>query len=134
VDGNRDGTAACDIGAFEFFPLVNNLVALAADVDTTFDPTPVASGPAGTFTITATFTNTNDAPLRFPFFGVSELSGGNLVLNADGAPGGVGATVTPELPGDVLAPGASVTAEFVLGLQSQEQFMFFVNVFGEPLP
>jgi hypothetical protein len=89
VDGNGDGTPACDIGAFEFFPFVNELVTLAGDVDTTFDPTPVAGGPAGTFTITAMFINTSDTPLRFPFFGVSELSGGNVVLNADGTPGGV---------------------------------------------
>jgi hypothetical protein len=133
VDGTNDGIPACDIGAFEFFPMVNNLVALVGDVDTAFDPTPVVSGPAGTFTITATFTNTSDTPLRFPFFGVSELSGGNLVLNANGAPGGVGATVTPEVPEDVLAPGASVTAEFVLGLRERERFTFFVNAFGEPL-
>jgi hypothetical protein len=68
------------------------------------------------------------------FFSVSELTGRNLVLNADGAPGGVGATVTPEVAGDVLEPGASVMAEFVIGLQVQEPFTFFVNVFGEPLP
>jgi hypothetical protein len=133
-DGDGDGTAACDIGAFEFFPIVNDLVALVGDVDTAFDPTPVANGPAGTFTITATFTNTSDTPLRFPFFSVSQLTGDNLVLNADGAPGGVGATVTPEVAGDVLAPGAEVTAEFVIGLQEQAPFTFFVNVFGELLP
>ena len=94
----------------------------------------MVGGPAGTFTITATFTNTSDTPLRFPFFSVSQLTGDNLVLNADGAPGGVGATVTPEVAGDVLAPGASMTGEFVIGLQEQERFTFFVDVFGEPLP
>jgi hypothetical protein len=102
VDGNSDGTAACDIGAVEFFPIVNDRVALDAAPATNFDPTPVVGGPAGTFTVTATFTNTSNTPLRFPFFSVSALSGGNLVLNADGAPGGVGATVTPEVEGDVL--------------------------------
>jgi hypothetical protein len=133
VDGNGDGIATCDIGAFEFFPVVNDLVALAADVDTTSDATPVPGGPAGTFTITATFTNTSTTGLRFLFFGVSDLSGGNLLLNADVGPGGVGATVTPEVAGDVLAPDASVTVAFVIGLQTQERFTFFVNVFGEPL-
>jgi hypothetical protein len=33
----------------------------------------------------------------------------------------------------VLALGASVTVEFVVGLQKPEQFTFFVNVFGEPV-
>jgi hypothetical protein len=133
VDGNGDGTPACDIGAFEFFPIVNNLVALASDVTTAFDPTPVLNAPAGRFTVTATFTNRGETPLRFPFFGVSQLTGGNLLLNADGGPGGVGATLTPHVEGDVLAQGAEVTAQFVIGLQVRGQFTFFVNVFGEPL-
>ena len=97
VDGNGDGRRACDIGAVEFFPIVNNLVALAPGLRTSSNSTPVPGGPAGTFTITATFTNTSTTPLHFPFFGVSKLSGGNLLLNADGSPGGVGATATPML-------------------------------------
>ena len=81
---------ACDIGAFEFFPLVNDFVTLDPDLDTGFDPTPVPGGPAGTFTITATFTNTSATPLRVPFFEVTALSGENLLLNADESPGGSG--------------------------------------------
>ena len=83
IDGNGDGTARCDIGAFEFFPVVNNLVTLDPALDTSFNPTPVPNAPAGTFTIGATFTNTSSTPLRFPFFTVTELSGGNLLLNAE---------------------------------------------------
>jgi hypothetical protein len=132
VDGNGDGTPACDIGAFEFFPIVNDLVALAPGLRTAFDPRPVPGGPAGTFTITATFTNTSNTPLRFPFFGVGQLTGGNLLLNADAGPGDVGATLTPKVAGNVLAPGASVTAEFVIGLQRRERFTFLVDAFGEP--
>jgi hypothetical protein len=134
VDGNGDGIAACDIGAFEFFPLVNAFVTLDPALETTFAPTPVPGGPAGTFTITATFTNTSGTPLRLLFFGVNELTGGNLLLNADAGPGGVGATLTPEVAGDVLTPGASVTAAFVIGLQVREPFTFLVDVFGEPGP
>jgi len=114
--------------------IVNDLVALAADVDTAFDPTSVPGGMAGAFTITAMFTNTSATPIRFSFFEISQLSGENLVLNADSGPGGVGATVTPEVEGDVLAPGVSVTAEFVIGLQVRERFIFFVDMLGEPLP
>ena len=44
VDGDGDGTAACDIGAFEFFPMVNDFVTLDPALDTTFDPTPVLEG------------------------------------------------------------------------------------------
>jgi parallel beta helix pectate lyase-like protein len=134
VDGNGDGLVACDIGAFEFFPLVNDLVTLDPDLDTGFDPTPVPGGPAGTFTVTATFTNTSATPLRAPFFEVTALSGGNLLLNADDGPGGVGATLTPAVGDGVLAPGETVAADFVLGLQERTPFTFVVELFGEPGP
>jgi hypothetical protein len=133
VDGTGDGTAACDIGAFEFFPIVNAFVALDPDLDTAFDPTRVPGGPAGTFTVTATFANTSETPLRVPFFEVTALSGGNLLLNADGVPGGVGATLTPEVGDRVLAPGETVVVDFVIGLQAQARFTFFVDLFGEPV-
>jgi len=134
VDGDGDGTAACDIGAFEFFPLVNDLVTLDPDLDTATDPTPVPGAPAGTFTITATFTHTSEMPLRFPFFEVTILSGGNLLLNADEGPRGVGATLTPEVGGRVLFPGETVIVDFVIGLQARAPFTFVVELFGEPVP
>ena len=134
VDGNGDGTAVCDIGAFEFFPLVNDFVTLDPDLDTVFDPTPVMDGPAGQFTITATFTNTSATPLRFPFFTVTELSDGNLLLNADEGTMGVGATVPLVAEGDVLAPGETVAVDFRIGLQERVPFTFFVDLFAEPLP
>jgi hypothetical protein len=133
VDGDGDGTAACDIGAFEFFPIVNDVVTLAHALDTAFDRPPVPGTPAGTFTITATFTNTSNTPLRFPFFTVTELSGVNLVLNADEEVQGVGATVTPEVEDDVIAPGETVV-DFVIGLQARKHFPFLVDLFGEPVP
>src|SRR5262249_21279001 len=127
--------SACDIGAFEFFPTVNDQV-LARDLHTKFSPKPVAGGPAGTFTITRAFTNTSSTPLRFLFFGVRQLTPGNLLVNADDGPGEVGATLTPKIAGDVLVPGAEVTATFVIGLQEKtkrKQLTFVVNVFAEPV-
>jgi hypothetical protein len=134
VDGDGDGIAACDIGAFEFFPIVNDFVTLDPDVDTTSDPTPVPGGLAGTFTITATFTHTSDTPLRVPFFEVAALSEGNLLLNADESPGGVGATRTPDVGDGMLSPGETVVVDFVIGLQVQAPFTFVVELFGEPVP
>jgi hypothetical protein len=134
VDGTGDGTAACDIGAVEFFPLVNDFVTLDPALDTAFDPTPVSGGPVGTFTITATFTNMSDTPLRFPFFTVTALSGGNLVLNAEEGTQGVGATVSLEVSDEVFAPGETVAVDLVIGLQVQAPFTFFVDLFGEPVP
>jgi hypothetical protein len=133
VDGDTDGTAACDIGAFEFFPLVNDFVTLAPDLDTTLAPMPTPEAPAGTFTITATFTNTSDTPLRTPFFTVTDLSGDNLLLNADEGTQGVGAARTPEVGDGVLAPGETMTVDFVIGLHTPERFTFLVDLFGEPV-
>ncbi|MGQ3685931.1 MAG: choice-of-anchor Q domain-containing protein [Candidatus Loosdrechtia sp.] len=122
----------CDIGAIEFFPIVNDLVSEAKEERTTsYNPVPVPNGPAGTFTITATFTNESSTPIQNPFFKVVELTSGNLLLNADGGAGGVGATLTPDVGDDgVLSPGESFTAEFVIGLQERKRFRFFVDILG----
>jgi hypothetical protein len=134
VDGDGDGTAACVIGAVEFFPLVNDVVTLDPALDTALDPTPMPEAPAGTFTITATFTNTSATPLRFPFFTVTDLSGDNVLLNADAGVMGVGATRTLEVGDDGLLPGETVAVDFVIGLQTRARFRFLVDLFGEPLP
>ena len=102
-------------------------------LDTSFNPTPVPNAPAGTFTIGATFTNTSGTALRFPFFTVTELSGGNLLLNAEEGTQGVGATVTPNVGDQVLSPGETVQVDFVIGLQTSRPFTFFVDLFAEPL-
>jgi hypothetical protein len=113
---------------------VNAFVTLAAAPETAFDPTPVLHGPAGTFTITAMFTNRRRIPLRFPFFVVTELSGEHLLLNAAEGAQGVGATVPLEVGDTVLGPGETVTVDFVIGLHAQERFTFLVDLFGEPVP
>jgi hypothetical protein len=136
VDGDGDGTIACDTGAIEFVPpvVVNDLVRLDR-LETFRDLTPVTEGPAGTFTIEARLTNTSSQAIHDLFFQVAKLSGTNRLLNADGAPGGVGATLTPDVGADgVLSPGESVTVTFVIGLQTRRRFSFFVDVLGVPGP
>jgi hypothetical protein len=90
--------------------------------------------PAGSFTITAAFTNTSDTALCVPFFTVTELSGDNRLLNAEEGAQGVGATVPLAAEGEVLAPGETVAVDFVIGLQERTPFTFFVDLFAEPLP
>jgi hypothetical protein len=93
----------------------------------------VPNAPAGTFTISAAFANRSGTPLRFPFFTVTELSGDNLLLNAEEGPRGTGATVNPDVGDQVLAPGETVQVDFVIGLQTATPFTFFVDLFGEPM-
>ena len=124
---------ACDIGAIEFYPIVNDLVAVG-DVSTDFDATPVPGGPAGTFRITAEFTNTSNQAIVNPFVEVVELTGENLLLNADGGAGGVGARLKPtDNDTTLFQPGEGSTFEFLIGLQQREPFTFFVNMLGESL-
>jgi hypothetical protein len=64
---------------------------------------------------------------------VFHLTGGNLVENADGGPGGVGATLTPSLPDRLLLPGESMTMTFRIHLTTRNPFQFLVRVRGEPI-
>ncbi len=96
---------------------------------------PVTGGPAGTMTIRATFKNTSSTPIDTPFFVVTELSEGNVLLNADGSPSGVGAKLTADVGADkLLSPGESFTTEFVVGLHNRRRFRFFVDLWGVPIP
>ncbi len=80
---NTPRRGICDIGAIEFYPLVNNLIDFG-NIRTDFDPTPVANDPAGTFHITADFINNSGQTIAHPFAEVIELTNNDLLLNADG--------------------------------------------------
>jgi hypothetical protein len=80
------------------------------------------------------FTNTSTLPIRKPFYEVVEISGGNVLINADSGPGGAGATLTLDVGSDQqLTPGESVETEFRIGLQTLNPFTFLVDVMGEPV-
>lgn len=105
---------------------------------------PAAAGaPAGVFTVTVPFTNNSSSELRDFTAEINVLSGGNTLLNSDGAPTGAGSvmrsipnidlpnyayTTTEDLPG--LRPGESFTATFQIGLQTRNQFSLWVDVYG----
>ncbi len=121
----------CDIGAIEFYPLINSLVSVG-NITTAFDPTPLSNAPAGTFYITAEFVNASAESIFHHFAEVTEITGGDLLLNADGGAGGVGAQLTPAQDADSsLAPGASETVQFVIGLQAPDPFTFLINMRGD---
>lgn len=128
-------------GNFSFFDIepqvvVNGLIDLIEEtISTSYDSTPVPDGPAGTFTIIAKFENISGLTISKPFFQVTQLTGGNKLLNADGSAKGVGATMTP--PGSEsfpFNPGSVGTFQFEIGLQKREKFSFFVNMLGQANP
>jgi hypothetical protein len=84
--------------------------------------------------ISATFTNTSATAVKNPFFEVTELSGRNVLVNADEGRGRVGATLSPDVGDGVLSPGESMTVTFRIRLRTQDPFQFFVAFHGDPAP
>jgi hypothetical protein len=75
--------------------------------------------------------------------GVVRNSAGTIVRTVNGltleAPpqpngGGLNSALTVVLPGGMLAPGNSIEVQFLLGVQEQGSFSFFVNVEALPGP
>ena len=108
------------------------------DVSTAFSRTLCGGASAGTFTITARFTNISADTLSNLVVAVNTLTGGNVLCNANGGPGGAGATFTVQLQGDLadgqLSPGEVFVVELPVGLQSFNPFTFLVDVLGEEAP
>lgn len=101
------------------------------DLVSSYDPSDNRA-PAGVFTITATWRNASTEDSFFDVFAkVIELTGENIVLNADGGPGGVGSQVTFNLGDDISwAPGEEITQVFEIGLTTNSQFDFNVDLMG----
>ncbi len=127
---NTPRLGTCDIGAVEFYPVVNDLIAVS-NIRTDFDATPATNAPAGTFHISVDFTNAGSEVIVNPFTEVVDLTNNDLLLNADGGSGGVGARVKFPDADSLFLPGATQTVTFEIGLQTPEPFNFFVNVLGE---
>ena len=124
-------------------PQVNNLNNKFAplgsgQVSTAFSRTPCGGATAGTFTVTATFTNISADTLSNLVIQVNKLTGGNVLCNADGGPDGAGALFTIPLLGSFtdsqLSPNEAFTVAFQIGLQSFNPFQFVVDVLGEEIP
>lgn len=90
----------------------------------------------GQFSFDATLTNKSNSAFSLSelVVEVTELTNDNVLQNADGGPGGVGARLTVSLDEDyadgVLSPGQSVNVHFIVCLTKIERFTFFVDVLG----
>ncbi len=114
LDDDGDGTE-----------LINDALEIL-DLNTAFDPYDDRA-PAGVFTIKSLFANVSTASISDIFFEVDTLTGGNMLLNADGGPGGEGSRIS--VLGHVNA-GETLNMDFEIGLQQASPFRFFVDAFG----
>lgn len=115
--------------------LVNNSFPKDPPLKTNYVATACApAAQAGTYTISATFRNISPQTLSNLEFVVRTLSGGNMLCNAKGGPGGVGSFLAVPWQGDLadgfLAPKDSVVVEFQIGLASKNKFEFHVDLNG----
>jgi hypothetical protein len=141
VDGGT-GSARCDIGAFESGalppPVINSLVDFVRMRQTRVSNTtgcPAQAGFVGTSSFSARLTNQSTSRVYDLMAKVITLTNENVLQNADGAPGGVGAILTIPQVGQysdgVLGPGEFVDVPFVICLKDlSSTFNFEVDVPG----
>jgi hypothetical protein len=143
IDGNGDGLRACDIGAVEFYPVINDLVQVDS-VQYEFRPpspvpgqvNPLAAG--GAFWIAAVFSNRGGVDICHVAFEVVTLKGAAgatpILLTERGEPiGGQGIILPAALagPNEHLRAHTAERYQFVIGISQAEVITFFVNVRGE---
>jgi YVTN family beta-propeller protein len=117
--------------------IVNDLVAfepLPSTYRFTTDITGCPTGFVGTFSFEAMLTNISASALSNLLVEVTTLTDGNLLLNADEGPGGVGSHLTvPRLDGftdGVLSAEEFVDVPFAICVREHSPFSFFVDVVG----
>ncbi len=117
-------------------PSVNHRLKLTGLTET-YDPVPQANAPQGVYHVNATFTNVTEITLEDLSFVVANVVGGNVVLNADGGPGGLAAKISvpaAALGSDgFLEPNESFTFSFDVGLAGTTIFDLTVNANGYPV-
>ncbi|HEY2785833.1 MAG TPA: choice-of-anchor Q domain-containing protein, partial [Fimbriiglobus sp.] len=134
ADGDLNGSATCDVGALEFEPIVSSVIALVR-TQTVHDPKPPTRDfPAGKDTITRQYKNKSSEQIVRPVFVVTTLTDQEMLLNCDPpAPGGVGARLTPDVGTDLTwGPNEIITVTFVIGLKTEANYRFSVDVVGYP--
>ncbi len=116
-------------------PLANHRLKLESTTGT-YDPTPQANAPAGVYHVEATFSNVTEVVLNDVYFTVADLAAGNVLLNADGGPAGVGAEILVPAAAlgnnGLLDANESFTIGFDVGLASAGASNLTVDANGEP--
>jgi hypothetical protein len=139
LDDPTGGLARSELGGIIIHatPPVNDFVTFEprrATFHFTPDPTRCPEGFVGTFSFEARLTNSSERALSDLIVTVTNLTNNNLLQNADGGPGGVGAQLTvPRQDGfsdGFLSPDEFVDVPFSICLTQRQPFTFVVDVFG----
>jgi len=109
--------------------IVNNKASLLA-VSTSLATDAASNEYIAIFNISTTFRNDSSDEIQNPYFEVLQLSGENRLLNASAGDGGSGSILVPDVGDKTLSPGETTTVEFKIGLNSLDQFSFYVNLLG----
>jgi len=112
---------------------LNQFVSFVPNVSTfhtTDDVSGCPIGFLGKFSFKATLTNVGSSPIFDPSVVVTTLTNGNLLQNARGGPGGVGATLPVPGSAGFLNTGEAVDVPFTICLAQIQPFTFFVDVLG----
>jgi hypothetical protein len=117
--------------------IINDLVTfepIKSTYQTTSDTTGCGDAFVGQFSFDARLTNTSISPLNGLVAEVTELTNTNVLQNADGGAGGVGARLTVQGEGEyadgALNPGEFVDVHFIICLTANKPFRFVVDVLG----
>ncbi len=139
---NASGGDGTDIGAFESHVckptvVINSsvtFVPLSSTFKTVTNTSGCPAGFVGKYSFDARLTNISNSQLRALQVKVVTLSKGNLLQNADGGPGGIGAVMTVPVQNGysdgVLSKSEFVDIPFIICLKQKTKFSFFVDVLG----
>lgn len=137
ADGNDDGVRRCDIGATEFYPVINDALRLESLTGVYLppgnEPLPDGVAPGGRYVVTALFTNVSGRSLCDISVRIVTVQGASgqpaFVL---GPPGAVLHGAGSVIPGaHDIEPLGQESFSFVIGLTQKAPFTFLVTFMGE---
>ena len=137
--GDDLGTTEIRLGPEIVLNEFTEFVAIKSTFNTTSDTIGCPAGFVGKLGFSARLTNVSDSVFSSLLFSslvvkVAALTNGNLLQNADGRPGGVGARLTVSdadgFTDGVLSPEEFVDTPFIICLKEKKPFTFFVDALG----
>jgi hypothetical protein len=114
-------TPPCEVGPGDVPFLITDEIVQQGPLSTSYDRKPRPGAPFGVYTINGAGVNVSDISFSEISFVATRITGGNVVLNADSEPAGVGASITLSGnafgPGGTLSPGEVFTVTALIGLR-----------------